>query len=140
MKRIVLLIRVSSDKQETESQRIELIDFCQNENYTLDDMYIIENKENATKNEELRGLTELKKVIDDYSIEAVYVWELSRLSRRREVLNQMYDIFINQKINLICKQENMRLFDHNGELNVMTLTMFDFMKNMVVQDTNLSFG
>ena len=48
MKRIVLIIRVSSDKQSNEAQREQLIDFCKSEGFSMDEMEIIENVQTNT--------------------------------------------------------------------------------------------
>jgi len=106
MKRIVLIVRVSSDKQSNDEQRNQLIEYCKSEGYTVNDWLLIENVESATQKNELDGLKRLKQAIKDYSIQSVYVWELSRLSRRYEVLEQLRNLFIENKINLISKREN----------------------------------
>ena len=144
MKRVVLLVRVSSDAQETETQKQELIKYCLLDKYTEDEMYIIENVESATKKQELFGLKELKQAIQTFDIECVYCWELSRLSRRREVLEELRNIFDTQKINLICKHECLNLYGVTGkkvspdaQVEFQSNMIFDMYKNMIVHETIL---
>jgi DNA invertase Pin-like site-specific DNA recombinase len=137
MKKVVLLIRVSTDKQETDSQREELIKFCLSEGYQEDEMIIIENKESGSKQIVTKGLTELKQAINDYPIERVYIWELSRLSRIPRVLEDMRNLFVDNKINLISKQDNLKLLDENGEINFITSIHFDVIKSIVEGETKI---
>lgn len=72
--------------------------------YKKDDIILIEEKESAVKlDEESRlGLNRMKSSIeDDAEINAVHVFELSRLSRRPDVLYSVRDYLINRKIQLI---------------------------------------
>jgi len=137
MKKIVLIIRVSSDKQSNETQKAQLIEFCITEGYSLDDMIIIENVESATQKNEMEGLKKLKQTIQDNEISSVYVWELSRLCRRYQILENWRNLFIENKINLISKRENFRLLDENLEANFNSLMQFDMFKNMIENETRL---
>ena len=127
MKKVVLLIRASSDKQETESQKIDMLNFCINEGYADNEIHIIENKESATKSRELKGLDEMLTVINEYSIECIYCWDLSRLSRIGVVLESIRNTCVDKKIQLVCKQQNFRLLEDNKEPNFNNLLLFDFL-------------
>jgi len=72
MKRVVLLIRVSTKYQDYTAQTKELTQFVRQDGYTDDEMEIIRDKESATKlsDEERQGLNklyELYNIIEKYS-------------------------------------------------------------------------
>ena len=70
----ILLVRVSTTKQEYESQKSDLIQYAKHKGY--DDYIILDDKESAIKleEEERLGLNELKKIIaKDSSYNAVFV-------------------------------------------------------------------
>jgi len=130
MKKIILLVRVSSNKQDYEDQTNELISYAQKDGYTLDDMEIIQDKESATKlsDEERLGLNKMYAAINDPDnrIECVYCWELSRISRKpvtlyvihRELLNPREREKIKKetgRINLKIKNPNISLLNDRGE-------------------------
>ena len=61
MKRVILLIRVSTKYQDYTAQTNELIQYVKQHGYTDDEMEIIQDKESATKlsDEERQGLNKL---------------------------------------------------------------------------------
>jgi DNA invertase Pin-like site-specific DNA recombinase len=98
-------------------------------------MEIIQDKESATKlsDEERQGLTKMYEAIQnpDNKIEAVYVWEISRLSRRPQTLHTYKDLLYNHspKIDLRIKDIGLRmLLPNTEELN----PVFDLVFNMTV--------
>jgi DNA invertase Pin-like site-specific DNA recombinase len=121
MKKVVLLVRVSSDKQDYEAQTNELIEYAQRDGYTIDDMEIIQDKESATKlsDEERQGLNRMYAAIDDPAnqMEAAYCWELSRLSRLPITLYKVRDYLISKKIDLRTKKEGFRMNNSNINLH-----------------------
>jgi DNA invertase Pin-like site-specific DNA recombinase len=121
MKKVVLLVRVSSVSQDYEAQMNELIEYAKLDNYTIDDMEIIQDKESATKlsDEERQGLNKMYAAIDnlDNQIEAVYCWELSRLSRLPITLYKVRDYLISRKIDLRTKKEGFRMNNSNINLH-----------------------
>ena len=130
-RKIILLVRVSSDKQDTKAQRDELVLFAKQAGYSIREMDIIRNVESATKKEELKGLDELKKDIDRYPIKHIYVWELSRISRRYDVLEEIRDLCIDRKINLTTKLERLTLLNADGSVNDDALEAFERYKMQV---------
>ena len=142
MEKCVLIVRVSSDKQGTESQKLDLVRFAKlKENGGWSDdpeqMKIIENKESATKKEELKGLKELKEYIKNNNVKAVFAWELSRLSRRWEVLNELGTLFVRNKINFICAHPNIKLLDNDGNLDPVAAALYDNTKNMAANEVRI---
>ena len=83
-------IRISSNKQDCESQKIQILEYCQKQKIILDE--IIEVEVNSTKSLEKRRIDELEAKLskDDVLITA----ELSRLGRSMlEVMNLVVRLF-----------------------------------------------
>lgn len=125
MKQVIILSRVSTEGQTLESQtdrvKQEVL-----KHYREEQIIVIENKESAVKKseEELLGINEMKSYIDTGNIEAVYAYELSRLSRRPAVLYNLRDYFLNHKVQLIVLTPYFRLLDDDGKLNESSNVIF----------------
>jgi DNA invertase Pin-like site-specific DNA recombinase len=134
MKKVILLIRVSTKYQDYKAQTNELIEYVKNDGYTMKEMRIIRDKESATKlsDEERQGLNKLYEAISNpkNSIEAVYCWELSRLSRRPISLYTVRNMLIDKKIDLRTKHENFRLLNEDKKLNTNSNSMLGFYISM----------
>ena len=134
MKRIILLVRVSTEYQTYEAQKDELVEYAKRDGYNDSDMEIIKDKESATKlsDEERQGLNKMYAAISnpDNQIEAVYCWELSRLSRKPESLYKVRNELLEKKIDLRTRQENFRLLNSNKELDRNSNTMLGFYISM----------
>ena len=115
LKKIILLVRVSTKYQNFESQTNELVKYAERDGYVEDDWIIIEDKESGSKlsDEERQGLTKMYAAIrdPDNQIECVYVLELSRLSRKPETLYKLKRFFTKRKIDLRVKDKGLRLLD-----------------------------
>ena len=123
----IILSRVSSNHQTLEQQTEAVLKEVRKDGYTDDNIIIIEDKESAIKlsEEERNGLNRMKDYINnDPSINAVYLYEISRLSRRQTTLFNIRDFLIERKIQLIILQPYMRLLDENGEMQQSTSLMF----------------
>ena len=125
MKKAILLVRVSTERQEYEEQKKQLIVFAvgkgyhYSENDNKSEMLIIEHKESATKlaDKDRKGLTEMWDAINNHKnkIECVFCWELSRLSRKPTTLYTIKDELVKRQINLCTKFENLTLLVPNPE-------------------------
>ena len=134
MKRIILLVRVSTRYQSYDAQKQELVEYAQGHGYTVKDMEIIEDKESATKlsDEERQGLNKMYAAMNNPNnpIEAVYCWELSRLSRKPESLYKVRNELLNRKIDLRTKHENFKLLNEKKELDPNSNVMLGFYISM----------
>lgn len=83
MKKAVLFVRVSTEKQTLESQIAALKRTASIDGYGDNDIIVIAKKESGVKLKEAEreGLNELKSVIEQNDVDCVYIFELSRLSR-----------------------------------------------------------
>ncbi len=122
MKKVVLLVRVSSIRQDYEAQLIELREFVRKDGYSDGEMEVIEDKESGSKlsDEERNGLTKMYAAIEnpDNEIEAVYCWELSRLSRKPATVWNIKEYLAEKKINLIVKQQNLNMLREAGNFTM----------------------
>ena len=99
--KVIILSRVSSLKQDLVQQTDEVLKAVRNNGFKDKDIIIIEDKESAIKlsEEERRGLNEMKRVINsDPSVKYIYIYELSRLSRKQLVLFSIRDFLVEKKI------------------------------------------
>ena len=123
----IILSRVSSEHQTLEQQTEAVLKEVRRDGYTDDNIIIIEDKESAIKlsEEERNGLNKMKEYIkNDPSINAVYLYELSRLSRRQLVLFSIRDFLIERRIQLVCVQPPMKLLDEDGKMSTTAAITF----------------
>ncbi|MFV0331012.1 MAG: recombinase family protein [Dysgonomonas sp.] len=134
MKRVALLIRVSTKYQDYTAQTNELIQFVKQDGYTDDEMEVIKDKESATKlpDEERQGLNKLYEAINkpENSIEAVYCWELSRLSRKPISLYKIRSLLEGKKIDLRTKHESFRLLNKDKIIDPISNILWGFYVSM----------
>ncbi|MCF0186389.1 MAG: DUF3853 family protein [Bacteroidaceae bacterium] len=126
MKVAVLFVRVSTDKQRLESQIEALKRAALVDGYHENQFVIIGKKESAVKLDEAEreGLNELKECIAANDVDCVYVFELSRLSRRPMVLYSLRDLFLAEKIQLKCLSPQFTLLTEDR-------SRFDSMSSLV---------
>ncbi len=110
----ILLVRVSSDSQEFEEQKRSLNQYAQQFGYKENDLILVENEESAMKLkiEEREGIIRTKELIEeDKAINAVFVWELSRLVRNQTEGHLLKDYFFKHKIQFYCSTPEIKLFN-----------------------------
>ncbi|EGD3168742.1 recombinase family protein, partial [Campylobacter coli] len=73
----IAYIRVSTNKQELDSQKLEIMEYCHKNNIILDE--ILEVKISSTKSQEKRKIKDLKQRLQ--SGDLLIATELSRLGR-----------------------------------------------------------
>ena len=131
MNKAILLIRVSTEQQDLVQQREKVIDAAKRDGY--DDYVIIEDKESAVKlsEEERNGLNRLKEcILNDSSINAVYAYEISRISRQAKIVYSIRDFLIEHHIQLIILQPYFKMLKDNGELSETSNIFFGIFASM----------
>lgn len=133
------LIRVSTLVQDLQQQADVVKNEMIKDGYIDDSEHIIliKDQESATKlsEEERQGLNKMKAHIEsDPEINRVYVFELSRLSRRPEILYSIRDYLIKKNINLIVLKPYMRLFEDDGTISPAGSIMFGIFGAMSEQE------
>ena len=128
MKKAVLFVRVSTEKQTLESQIEALKRTAFIDGYSDSDLIVIAKKESGVKlkESEREGLNELKSVIIENDVDCVYIFELSRLSRDPMTLYSVRNkIFKDNKVQLKCLKPTFSLLEEPER------TKFDAMGSLV---------
>ena len=136
MKAIVVL-RVSTESQEIDSQKAELVPFAAQYGYKEEDLVYVEAIGASAikldqKYMEMAG--RIKKLILDGGIGCVFVWEISRLGRNEVILMDFKEFFIKHKIQFICKNPSLKLLDDDGSVNTGTELAFSLFSTMSKQE------
>jgi DNA invertase Pin-like site-specific DNA recombinase len=118
MYKTIAIVRVSSSKQKTESQKKELIEYIVRDGkYQIEDIQVIEHTQSGSKpsEEESRIIQDMYAAIEnpENHIESVYCWELSRLSRQPETIHRVVKYLTDRKIDLRIMDLNLKLLDSN---------------------------
>ncbi len=120
MSKVIGYIRVSTDKQTTENQKLAILDYCNKENLKVSDW--IKVSVSSRKSSKDRKLDQLTEQLD--SGDTLIVSELSRLGRSVGQVATLVDALTKSGIKIISIKEDMVL---NGNPNLQTkvmLTMF----------------
>lgn len=124
MKKAVLFVRVSTEKQTLESQIEALKRTAFIDGYSESDIIVIAKKESGVKLKEAEreGLNELKSVIEQTDVDCVYIFELSRLSRDPMTLYSVRDrIFKDNKVQLKCMKPSFSLLEEPDRIKFDTM-------------------
>lgn len=134
----IILSRVSTLNQSLEQQTKELVEIAKKDGYKEKDLINIENKESAIKNDEEHrlGLVEMKEaILNDPSINCVYVREVSRIGRRYDVLTSIKAFFVSHKIQLVvCGNTRIELLDKDGNVTLLGGIMFEIACQTATQE------
>lgn len=132
MYKAIVFSRVSSQQQDLVQQTDEVLSEAIKSGYTREQIVFIEHKESAIKldEEERIGLQQLKASIERYPIECVFVYEISRISRRPKIIYSIRDLLIDKRIQLVCVKPYIRLLDNDGKLSQTANIMFSLFASL----------
>ncbi len=117
--KVVILARVSTDKQEYNRQVVQLTDYCDKMGYEV--MRVFANKVSGTKkNEERPEIMEMLQYIEQNNIDKVCVLEISRLGRNTLEALKIIELLNEKKICLFIKNYNLETLDKDGKVNPIT--------------------
>ena len=117
--KVVILARVSTDKQEYNRQVVELTDYCAKMGYEV--MRVFANKvSGAKKNENRSEIMEMLEYIEENKIDKVCVLEISRLGRNTLEALKVIELLNEKKICLFIKNYNLETLDAKGNVNPIT--------------------
>ena len=138
----ILLVRVSSYVQNYEAQMEDLIHYAEKLGYLKENQIIIANKESATKltDEEREGLTDMFRLLDEDTekqINAVFVWEVSRIGRQGETLDNVKNYLIKRHTQLYIYKPTIQLLDADGNVNFIAKIVFELLATMAQQENFL---
>lgn len=119
MKKAILLVRVSTEKQNFDEQEKQLYDLAVADGYDDNNIIIIAEKESGIKlsEDERKGLNRLKEEISKGGVNTVYVWEISRIGRKKKVIFSIVELLQQHGIQLIVKEPFIKLLNDDGSIN-----------------------
>lgn len=135
MKECILLLRVSTVKQDYDSQLEDLVKWSESKGF--EKYYVINDKESGVKlsEEERNGLNEMKGLINsNQNIKSVFVWELSRLGRQQKVLFSVRDYLLERNVNLHIFDRKCDLIDESGNVTESANLLFSIYSYFAEQD------
>ena len=117
--KVVILARVSTDKQEYNRQVVELTDYCTKMGWDVAKVFT--NKvSGAKKNEDRPEIMEMLAYIEENKIDKVCVLEISRLGRNTLEALKVIELLNEKKICLFIKNYNLETLDAKGNVNPIT--------------------
>lgn len=119
MGKAILLVRVSTERQEFDEQEKELYNMAIEDGYTDSEIIPVCEKESAIKlsENERKGLNRMKEIINQGCVTCVYAWEVSRIVRKKKVLFSTVDFLVNNKVQLIVKEPYIKLLNADRTIN-----------------------
>lgn len=112
MNEAIIYLRVSTDQQDYQRQKIDLESFAKKSELNV--INIFTDKLSGTKDENQReGLADMKKYLLETNTKIVLVWEISRLGRKQSLLTALMDFFEENHINVYFFSQNIWLLENN---------------------------
>ena len=116
MDKVVILARVSTDKQEYERQLVELRDYCANAGWMV--VREFANKvSGARKMEERSEIVELIDFVKTHDVKRVVCLEVSRLGRNTLEALKVVQCLNEHKVSLFVKNYNLETLTPEGTIN-----------------------
>ena len=119
MDKVVLLVRVSTDKQEYQRQINELTEYCNKVAWEI--VKVFSNKvSGVTKIEDREEIQSLIQFVKENKIDRVVCLEISRVGRNTLEALKIIQFLNENKVSLYVKNYNLETLDHNGNVNPIT--------------------
>lgn len=134
--RIIGLIRASSDRQDTTSQKNELEQYIISKGFEREDITWVEAHASATKPNQnyINLLSTLKQLCVEENIRYVAVWHLNRLARIDRHLFDMKEFFLKHKIQLYCKEPSFQILKDDFTEDSGGLMIFNIFAEFIRQE------
>ena len=133
MNKVLVFLRVSTEAQELDEQKKEMIDFVYQYGYKQKDIIFVEDKgASAIKlNEKYNNMiSTMENYIDEGKINCVAVWAVNRLARNEVVYAKVKEKLVKNKVNLLVKNPTLSLLNPDGSVNTgneLALSLFAVM-------------
>ena len=116
MESVVILARVSTERQEYQRQINELEAYCQKMNWQVEKVFA--NKiSGAVRNEERTKICELVEYVKNNQIHRVVCSEISRIGRNTLEALKIIQLLNENGVSLYVKNYNLETLDPNGKVN-----------------------
>lgn len=131
-RKVIALYRVSTDKQDLTRQQIDLRRALAIDGYDDNEIIEIGNKESGVllSMDEREGIATLKQHVEEGNVDAVYVHELSRLSRRTADTFAIRDYLMQHRVQLVCLNPNIKCFTEEFKIEPTANLVFSVMAGM----------
>ena len=151
----IIMSRVSTNFQGLDIQEEECINLALADGYSKENMILVPRKgESARKIGEIitvetprgpleieldrDGIWDMKKRIEtDSQIDCVYIWEVSRLARRMEVLTSLLKYFADRQIQLIVKTNGIRYLNDDKSVNPASKMTLEILGELAEQEMDI---
>lgn len=119
MDKVVLLVRVSTDKQEYQRQINELTDYCQRVGWEIAETFA--NKiSGAKKIEDREEIQALLRYVKENEVKRVVCLEISRLGRNTLEALKVIQTLNENGVSLYVKNYNLETLNQDGKVNPIT--------------------
>lgn len=116
MEKVVILARVSTDKQEYQRQINELTDYCNRIGWTVEAVF--SNKVSGAKTiEERTEIQDLLRYVRDHEVQRVVCLEISRLGRNTLEALRVIQCLNEHGVSLYVKNYNLETLNPDGKVN-----------------------
>lgn len=119
MVKAIALIRTSTDRQEIESQKEQVLQMCYNDGLKDDEVIIVgEQGASAIKLDDIymKNLNYIYELIEtNKSIKCVYAWAIDRIGRVESVLHTFREFLVKNQVQLKIRNPNLVLLDYYGK-------------------------
>lgn len=116
MEQVVILARVSTDKQEYYRQINELTDYCRQRNWEVVEVFANKVSGVAT-NEQRAEIQELVEYVKNHQISRVVCLEISRVGRNTLEALKVIQLLNENRVSLFVKNYNLETLDADGNVN-----------------------
>lgn len=125
MSRIVAYLRASTDKQDLNNQKLEIVEFAKKNKLEVDDF--IQMTISSRKTSKERRIDELVAVLND--ADTLIVTELSRLGRSTAEVISLVNELIQKQVRVIAIKQNLDIKQHDMTSKVM-ITLFSLFSEL----------
>ena len=116
MEKVVILARVSTDKQDYQRQIVEITDYCSKVGWEI--VKVFANKiSGAKKTEERPEILEMLSYVKGHAIKRVCCLEVSRLGRNTLEALKVIQMLNDNKVSLFIKNYNLETLNPDGTQN-----------------------
>lgn len=137
MGKVIALIRTSTEAQEVESQKKEVVQMILEAGYKEEDIIIVGGAgASAVKVDEryLRNLQKVYDLIETGEIEAVYAWAIDRIGRNRAQLNTFRETLVNNGVQLQIKNPPLTLLNPDKTENSQVAISFSIFIEIAIHE------
>lgn len=143
-KKVLCVLRTSTMQQEIDSQKADMLSYLLSNGYKDDEIeWLVSKGASARKASKayIRMLDQIKSIISSSdTIKCCAVWHLNRLGRIGKYLDEMKNWFIENHIQLLCKNPEITLLNEDGSYNTAYNIVFSVFAATIPADTEETMG